>query len=397
MSKDNMSNKERLELIVKRIQEVADQMGIHPSEVTTAKFFQHVEDVTPWQLRLAGGLAGIKKSHFPVVGKDLINMREQKETSRYIAELEKQIGENSLIEQRIIDAIEASLKDIKFTKYKIPKVKKDRKKKNMSLELQVGDIHLGKKTEDFDLEVAKQRMRDFVQVFLREYDDNQKIHNVERIILAILGDLIESFEMHGLESAIGCEFGTARQIQEVIDLLFLELIVPVAMTGQPIDIIGVSGNHDRSGLKKTMTDPGQNNWTWIIYNTLERLCKAQGLKNVTFNIPKGGYTILEIYGNVVLYEHGDNVSSLTRRGYEQLIQDRSKQIGKMIDMGRFGHFHEYACFGRGRIIFTESLCGQDSYAKIKGYNSTPGQTINYYVETKDRPNCFYRSFPVYLR
>jgi len=42
------------------------------------------------------------------------------------------------------------------------------------------------------------------------------------------------------------------------------------------------------------------------------------------------------------------------------------------------------------------VCGQDSYAEIKGFNTSAGQTINYYVDTKARPSSFYYSFPVYL-
>ena len=78
------------------------------------------------------------------------------------------------------------------------------------------------------------------------------------------------------------------------------------------------------------------------------------------------------------------------------MNNRSKQLGKVIDFGRFGHYHEYACYDRGRIIINESVCGQDSYANVLGHSSTAGQTINYYIETKTRPTCFFKSFPVWL-
>ncbi len=145
-----------------------------------------------------------------------------------------------------------------------------------------------------------------------------------------------------------------------------------------------------------MNDPGVNNLTWIIYNALAEYCKLAGLKNVTFDITKGSYIIIDIYGNNSLLEHGDNLKSNAKGSFEKLMEQRGRQHNKTIHFGRFGHWHEYVCYDRGRIIVNESVCGQDSYAEVKGYDSKAGQTINYYVKTKNRPNCFYTSFPVDL-
>ena len=158
----------------------------------------------------------------------------------------------------------------------------------------------------------------------------------------------------------------------------------------------VTGNHDRTEHSRTMQEPGVNNLTWIIYKSLEELCQISGFKNVKFQIPTGSYIILDIYNNTVLYEHGDNVKGTTKKSFETLIENRSRQSGISIDFGRFGHWHDYMCFDRGRIIVNESVCGLDSYASVMGFNSKAGQTINFYVDTKNRPNCFYYSFPVDL-
>jgi hypothetical protein len=81
---------------------------------------------------------------------------------------------------------------------------------------------------------------------------------------------------------------------------------------------------------------------------------------------------------------------------EGLMEQRGRQNNVTVHFGRFGHWHEYAVFDRGRIIVNESVCGMDSYAEVKGFDSKAGQTINFYVETKNRPNCFYHSFAVDL-
>lgn len=202
--------------------------------------------------------------------------------------------------------------------------------------------------------------------------------------------------MHGEESMRSSEFGNARQIQESIDSLFNDIILPVAKTGKNIVIPAVTGNHDRTDKNRTYNDPGENNVTWIIYKALEMYCKLAGLSNVKFNIPKDSYTIVNIYGSNVLYEHGDNVKNLNKQTIYSWMEKRGRQLKKQVHMIRMGHYHEYLMYDRGRVIVNESVCGEDSYAKVNGYATTAGQTINFYVNTTKRPTSFYYSFPVFL-
>jgi predicted phosphodiesterase len=385
-----------LKEIIKKIKEVSNLLGIHPSELTQAQFFKHVENITPWQLRRLGGLSGIRRAHFPVVGKDLVQIREQKEIAKYVSELEKKLSEKELFEKQALVAIQDAIKAIKVEKVNIPKLKSNHKKRSMTVELMLSDIHYGKKTKTFNLEVCRKRMRQLTTVLLQEIEDNKKLYNVEKVIVALLGDIIESYTMHGIESTLSCEFGNARQMQAAIESLYKDVLIPVAMTGLQVIVPCVTGNHDRTEHSRTFNDPGLNNMTWVIYNSLKDLCEASGMKNVKFHIPTDSYVLLDIYGNHCLYEHGDNTKSNTKNAFEALINNRSKQLGKVIDFARFGHYHEYACYDRGRIIINESVCGQDSYANVLGHSSTAGQTINYYIETTERPSCFYKSFPVWL-
>jgi len=387
---------DRLKFIIKKISDVSKQLGIHPSELTQATFFKHVTDISPWELRKFGGLGGIKKSHFPVVGKDLVQIREQKEVSKYIGELERKLSEKDLFEKLALAAVKDAIKGIKIEKISVPKLKKSHSSRKMTLELMLSDIHYGKKSKTFNLEICRKRMQQLTLVFLQEVKDNQKLYDVEKVIIALLGDIIESYTMHGIESTLSSEFGNARQMQAAIESLFKDIFIPISQTGLAIEVPCVTGNHDRTEHSRTYNDPGLNNLTWVIYNALKDLCEAAGMKNVTFHIPTEPYVILEIYGNNCLYEHGDNSKANTNNAFEALMNSRSKQVGKVIDFGRFGHYHQFACYDHGRIIVNESVCGQDSYANVLGHRSTAGQTLNYYIQTNDRPTCFYKTFPIYL-
>lgn len=391
-----MKSKDRLARIIKKIKSISDALGIHPTELTQATFFKHVDDISPWELRKLGGLSGIKKAHFPIVGKDLVQIREQKEIGKYVNELERKLSEKELFEKQALKAIKEAVTSIKVEKLKIPVLKPDHKKSKMTMELMLSDIHYGKKSKSFNLEVCRKRMKELTGVLLQEIEDNKKLYNVERVIVALLGDIIESYTMHGIESTLSSEFGNARQMQAAIESLYKDVLIPVAATGLIIDVPCVTGNHDRTEHSRTYNDPGLNNVTWVIYNALKELCEASGMKNVKFVIPTDSYVVLDIYKNKCLYEHGDNSKANTKNAFEALMNSRSKQIGKVIDFGRFGHYHEFACYDRGRIIINESVCGQDSYANVLGHSSTAGQTINYYIETTERPTCYFKSFPVYL-
>lgn len=312
--------------------------------------------------------------------------------------LETLVNQDDLLERvsEIVGTInKGAVKISKFSKAKI-----DKRKKAMTIEVLLSDLHYGKKTDTFNLEVARRRMKELASTVIKEIYRSKELYNVERLIVALLGDIIESYTMHKLESARGCEFGNSRQIQEAINSLFFDFFVPVseecAKLGVKIDVPSVTGNHDRTENDRTMADPGEENVTYIIYKTLELLIKQSKMNHVQFYIPKSPYQTLDIYGSTALYEHGDNSKANTRQALLSLMASRQGQLGKIISFMRVGHYHEATIFGRGKIIVNGCLPGQDSYADVKGYDTDAEQLISYYVQTSDRPTPYYRSFPVYL-
>lgn len=378
------------------VRKAAKDNVIHPSNVNLAMLKAQDENVTEWSLRAFGGMTGIKK-YFPITDKDLAEINKQKDVQAYISKLEKQLGNQINFEDQILKTIRIAVERLDPPKQQIPKFHPKLQKKNMTIEMMLSDIHFGKKSESFDLSVLKNRLAKLTEVFLTELKFKQdQGYNVERILLPLLGDIMESYTMHGSESSLSCEFGNPRQIYTAIKVLFDVVFLPIARTGIRIDVPAVAGNHDRTEVHRTFNNPGENYMTWIIYNCLKDYCAIAGLSNVKFDIPIGGYTTTEIYGHTILFEHLDNLKSTTKNALDELITDRSKQLGVQIKMVRGGHWHEYVCYERGRAIINESACGQDSFAKVKGYASTAGQTINFYVEDKKLPNAFLYSYPVFL-
>lgn len=297
-------------------------------------------------------------------------------------------------QDELLEQIEELVAQVKPYKTR-PATKPVKGRTSMTMEALISDLHIGKLTNDFNLEVARQRLRKFVDVFYAEYKRYGQLYNIDRVVLAIIGDLFENSVMHGAESLAGCEFQNPEQIRWCIQLLFEEVIQPIAALGVRIDVVGVAGNHGRQEKAKTYQLPTKNSLEWVILKTLQLLCEKTGQINVKWTITEGGYVVMDIYGNKILYEHGDLIKGYSRDACLKHLANRSSQVGYLLAGMRFGHIHTFMSYEDGRIISNASLCGADSYSEALGYTSQPGMVINYYCDSK-RENKFYHSFLVQL-
>lgn len=266
---------------------------------------------------------------------------------------------------------------------------KKTKVKECILELLVSDLHIGLKTKDFDLDTVKRSIAEVKDRFIKEIKTSETRFNIKKLVIALLGDIIASFEFHGLESALTCESGayTPVQTSNAIEILFYDLIYPIALTGYKIEIPCVPGNHDRVSKNRPVNEPGSESVSWVIYNVLQMLCNQAKLSNVKFIIPKKSYCVLDIFGFNTLYEHVTN--KLDRKTAENKINDRQTQLKEIITFFRTAHWHEYAVFGRGRIIYNGTIIREDGYAEEHGYRGESGQAINCYIKSDQRSNPYY--------
>lgn len=334
--------------------------------------------------------------------KDDIALKKLKDIARIKKSNSYTAKENRIILQAwndwddVFGAIRDAAKDINKIKVKPLKLPKSRKKKGMTKELLLSDIHFGKLTEEFNLEVLKKRLEEVVHATIGEIERDSKEYNIDEIVVAFLGDIIENYTMHGLESAKGCEFGNAKQVYEALKNLFHIVIVPLSQLGIKMRVVGVTGNHDRDGTQRTFHNPGEENFTYVIYNTLKDFADIAGLKNIQFIVPKDPWAVIEIYGNKVLYEHYDNAKSPDRKALETLMTKRAHQLNMIIDYMRGGHFHEPTSFRNGRIQVNGCVTGNDSYASVLGFDGEASQTLNSFVNSKSRRYKMYRSFNILL-
>jgi predicted phosphodiesterase len=302
-----------------------------------------------------------------------------------------------LTREDLLTELQSMVNQMPKISIKLPKHKPSKERPSATAELLLSDIHIGKTNAGFNVDVCQRRLQLVQHVFLQEIERKSTHYSVDRLVVGLLGDTIENALMHGRESQMGCEFGNPEQVRKAIELLFHDVLVPIASTGIPTDLVCIAGNHDREEERVTFQDPGKQSLSWVIYTTLKLLCDRSGFTNFTWSIPDGVYEVLDIYGDKVLYEHGDRVKGdNSKKSLLTHLARRSAQLGILLKGMRIGHWHEFSCYDNGAVIVNASVCGPDSYTDVNGYNSVAGQAITYYIKTKNRANSYYYSFLVQL-
>lgn len=284
---------------------------------------------------------------------------------------------------------------------KLPKNKVKKSGSPMTIELLFSDLQIGKIMKDYNSDVALRRIQKYTQSALFKIEQHIKSgYQVEKIVLAILGDIIESSEKHK-NSARATDCGTPEQIQKAIEYLHLELIYPIAATGIPLEVICVTGNHDHNDHGLQMFRPGREHYSWVIYKALELIGQRDiGLNAPVYHIPEGAFYLHKIYGHNILYEHGVGVSA-TESAMNMHLNKRIKQVGEFITYFRMGDKHNISRFNEDTLVVNGAFFGGDKegveYSGIMGYHACAGQIMFCWVPRGDERLPIYDSFIIQLQ
>lgn len=283
----------------------------------------------------------------------------------------------------VLDGIKAAIKSIK----KLPPVElaintDGKSGKRMTVELLFSDLQIGKLMSDYNSEVAERRLKEYSEVAInRIYQAVNNGYYVERIIFAMIGDIIESDKKH-INSARACDTGTAAQMEASIRLISQLVITPLANIGIPIDAICVTGNHDHDGHGLMMFKPGKEQLSWPLYHALRLIHNAYGHDHITWTIPEGAFTVSDVYGFKVLYEHGVGVGA-SEASMRNRLADRSAQLKQYIHMFRMGDKHNICRFNNDSLVVNGAFFGDDregtEYSGICGYDGYPAQLMFFHV------------------
>ncbi len=264
----------------------------------------------------------------------------------------------------------------------IPKVTGGKK---ITIELLFSDLQLGKLMDGYDSQIAVRRVDEWIEVAMnRIFSYQHQGYEIEKIILAVLGDVIESDKKHA-NSGRGCDIGTAQQIEMSIDILFNRVIKQLAKFNTELDVVMVTGNHDHDGHGLNMFMPGREHLSWPLYHSVRMLTEAYGIRS-NFFIPEGSHHVHDIYGAKVLYEHGVGVAT-SAASMRKHVASRTNQVKEYIHLFRMGDKHNVCRFNNDQLVVNGAFFGDDrigsDYSGIAGYDGYPAQVMFAYVERAD--------------
>lgn len=271
---------------------------------------------------------------------------------------------------------------------------------SLTVELLLSDLQIGKLSSTYNTQVARRRLFEYGRTALFQIEQKAAAgYRIERIVLGLLGDIIESDKKHE-NSAKATDSTTSEQLYDALAGIFEFVIEPIARLGIPMEVIGIVGNHDWDGHGMNSFEPGKAMFTWPLYKSMELLTKRAGYSNVHYVIPEGSYAIVDFYGQKALYEHGYGTAN-TEASLKRHKVNRAEQEQAYITYLRVGDKHTVTSYNAGQLVvngaFFGSGAGGGEYSEIAGYASVPGQWMGFHVK-RNKPCMLtlYDSFVIQL-
>ena len=245
---------------------------------------------------------------------------------------------------------------------------------------------------EYNLEIAEDSIRQFFSKACIEIQRTKTINNVNTVVLAILGDII-----NGVLRNEDLESNQTTPVDAVAiarSLIYEGIKTMIKSTGCHIRVICCVGNHGRLTDKIHYSNQVHNSLEYLIYKTLERDYRDNA--NVSFIVSEAPYVIQPIFGVNVRFHHGHAAKFNGGIGGLAVPVIRKTQQMNTIehaDLDVIGHFHSAQMFSN--VIVNGSLVGSNGYSMALGLpHDIPKQTYfeidSVYGRTKIAPICIDR-------
>lgn len=226
---------------------------------------------------------------------------------------------------------------------------------------------------DFNLEIAHQRVEQFFQITLKLIKIEQSATKIDTLVLALLGDfisgniheaLLEVCELQPIDAMIVAENMIIGGIEYLLKNSKLKLIIPCHV-----------GNHTRITKKVHIATESGNSLETIMYHHIKNYFK--GNQRVQVLISDSYLSYIDIFGYTICFSHGHAVKF--QGGIGGLTIPLRKAVNewqenRRADLYCIGHWHQLLDIGEA--VVNGSLCGYNAFAMfIKARYQRPAQTF----------------------
>lgn len=226
----------------------------------------------------------------------------------------------------------------------------------------------------FNIEIAKQRATRFFQSTLRLTRLLQQDIHIERLLLPLLGDFITN-QIHGAENAEINEELPTHAVMTAAGTIISGIEFLLEHSTLEINAICHSGNHARTSLKTRFSAENGHSLEYLMFLHLAAYFRSE--PRVTFLIPPGMHSYVDIYGTTIRLHHGHAIKY--GGGVGGIYIPTNKAIAQWnkarhADLDVFGHFHQLR--DGGNFICNGSLIGWNAFAQsIKADFEKPKQAL----------------------
>lgn len=243
---------------------------------------------------------------------------------------------------------------------------------NTSLVVVLSDTHFGKHTEDYDLNVAKQRMLSIpTSIF------NQSLPKIDEVVLILAGDMVEGEDIYATQTN-HIECSVFDQMQACVASVWQTILLFRELFKCRIRVETVPGNHGR--MSKTANE--KTNWDNVVYYTLLTVSEIHKDPEIIINANFEKFVNFQVKDKVGMAHHkgvkhtGTPAMQLKVAGWA-----RSKDFDFMIQ----GHWHEWKVGNwLGKYIMCNGcMCGPDDLAEEMGKEDDARQ--GYFFVTPGKP------------
>lgn len=223
-------------------------------------------------------------------------------------------------------------------------------------------------------EIADARATTFFQSLLRLVRLLQQDVTITTLILALLGDFITG-NIHGEESAEKNDITPTHAIVRAQNLIISGIDFLLAHSTLNLVIPCASGNHARTTMKTRFSAENGHSLEYLMY--LHLAAYYRGEKRVTFIIPEGIHSYVNVYDLTLRFHHGHaikyggGVGGITIPVNKAIAQwDQACQA----DIDVFGHFHQMTI--HNKFVCNGSMIGYNGFAMaIKAAFERPQQAL----------------------
>lgn len=277
----------------------------------------------------------VESSSFDTIAKLNMKQRELQNLSRKYNALKREVFDGKLFRDKVL----SELKNIKLSKPIEVKYQKCMNPNTSTLIVPLSDVHVGLKTKDFDKDILKKRLHDYV-VSIAEYTYS---HDIDDIYIVNLGDTIENIYMH-LNQMATVEMDLSHQVAMAVKYV-VEFVQDVRNLGYNTYYIGIMGNHDRLNPNTKQNIVGDGVST-IINAYIEA---NQDIMDIKYVEPFSTIRhMLSIHGKNIALVHGD----YDKVAKPDVISKLSEFFDDKVDVVLSGHYHNLfiKTLGKGQYV-----------------------------------------------